>query len=178
MISIFLDQDGTLYRKDQPLTDDPLKCLGAAVTLAPACTLRSFFRMLIQYKSLQQLNDFIPDYIAEYRRSPEKECLFPGVQWLGLNRTVEMTGYPGTPTIRIFVSLDGHDALGRCPIKTAGIEHLLDIPLRLGRLTHSVFGDQVDTLKFDTVFNLFELIDGICWQLSFHNWPESCKIKP
>ena len=42
-----------------------------------------------------------------------------------------------------------------------GLENLLDMPLKLGRLRHIVFGDKVDTLEFETVYSLFEFIDGV-----------------
>ena len=50
------------------------------------------------------------------------------------------------------------------------------MPLRLGKLRHVIFGDLVDSFEFDTFFNLFELIDGIAWDLSFHNRPRACQL--
>mgnify|MGYP001070394922 CR=1 FL=1 len=58
-----------------------------------------------------------------------------------------------------------------------GLPCLLDMPLRLGKLRHVIFGDRVDLFEFDTVFNLFELIDGIAWELSFQNLPQTCDIR-
>ena len=49
--------------------------------------------------------------------------------------------------------------------------------LKLGRLKHVVFGDKVDIFEFDTVFTLFEFIDGITWELSFHVTPEQCELR-
>ena len=51
------------------------------------------------------------------------------------------------------------------------------MPVKLGRLKHMVLGDQVDIFEFETVFSLFEFIDGIAWELSFHDIPESCEIR-
>ena len=171
-----LKEDGTLHLKDRPISDDGLTCLGFQVELASGCTLRSFFLLLESHRALQRLNPFIPSYFEQYRKSPAHSCIFPGVDYLALGRIVEMTGYPGPASIRIYVSLDGIVQGRSCAIKSAGIQQLLDMPLQLGRLQHRVFGDQVDTLEFDTVFNLFELIDGICWELSFHNLPEQCRL--
>lgn len=176
MGSIRLEKDGTLWLRDRPLSEDPLACLGCPVVLAPACTLRSFFLLLDGSASLQRLNAFAVSFLTQFHKSPDRQCLFPGIDALRLNRVIEMTGYPGTPAIRMYVTLEGMGPDGPCAIKTAGLEQLLDIPLRLGRLKHTVFGDQVDSLEFDTVFNLFELIDGICWELSFHNLPDRCRI--
>ena len=50
-------------------------------------------------------------------------------------------------------------------------------PVRLGSLRHVVFGDSVDVFEFDTVFTLFEFIDGIAWELSFQNTPITCELR-
>ena len=78
--------------------------------------------------------------------------------------------------MQLFVSLEGISGETVSPIKSYWLENLLDLPLKLGKLKHLVFGDKLDTFNFDTVFNLFELIDGICWELSFHNLPAACRI--
>jgi hypothetical protein len=50
------------------------------------------------------------------------------------------------------------------------------MPVALGKLRHVIFGDRADRFEFDTVYTLFEFIDGIAWALSFHNAPEQCGI--
>ena len=57
------------------------------------------------------------------------------------------------------------------------LDSLLDLPLKLGKLKHIVFGDRVDIFEFDTVYTLFEFIDGIAWQLGFHAAPEQCELR-
>jgi len=177
MQPIRLEIDGTLTLRDRPLVGDAVTCLGCPVALAPACTLRSFFLLLDREKSLPRLNPFAGTLLTQFHQSPGKGCIYPGIEHLELTRTVEMTGFPGKPAIRIFISLAGVGPNDPRSITTAGIEQLLDMPLCLGRLKHTIFGDRVDTLEFDTVFNLFELIDGICWELSFHNLPDRCRMK-
>jgi len=56
------------------------------------------------------------------------------------------------------------------------VEHLLDLPVCLGRLRHVVFGDKMDEFEFDTVYNLFEFMEAVIWELSFHGNPEHCNI--
>ena len=65
----------------------------------------------------------------------------------------------------------------RTEIKFMQLAGLLDLPIRLGCLRHVVFGDQVDIFEFKTVFTLFELIDGIAWQLSFHGSPGTVRTR-
>ena len=62
-------------------------------------------------------------------------------------------------------------------IKSIQLPNLLDLPLKLGKLKHIVFGDRVDIFEFDTVFTLFEFIDGVAWELSFHGTPDQCAIR-
>ena len=57
------------------------------------------------------------------------------------------------------------------------LENILDMPLKLGKLKHIVFGDKVDILEFDTVFNLFEFIDGIMWELGFQGTLTACELR-
>ncbi|MBT8338396.1 MAG: hypothetical protein HKP58_02220, partial [Desulfatitalea sp.] len=162
---VLLKSDGALIRDGHAVHDSPLACLGRRVTLDPACTLRSFFCMIAAYPALQALNAFIPGYLNEVAACPREACRFPDAQGLVLHRTVEMTGYPDA-AIRIYTTLEGTSGEKPCDIRAARLNQLLDMPLRLGRLRHTVFGDRIDSQQFDTSFNLFELIDGICWDLS------------
>jgi len=63
-----------------------------------------------------------------------------------------------------------------CELKSFHMQSLLDMPVKLGMLKHIVFGDKVDVFEFDTVFSLFEFIDGIVWELSFHGTPKECAL--
>lgn len=177
MNPILLANNGTLWSGDRPMTGDPLAYLGCPVVLAPEYSLRCFFRLLDGDSSLKRLNSFTNTYLAQVRQCPTRGCTFPGIEAVELSRVLEMTGYPGTPAVRIYVTLEGVGPDGRHDIEGTGLDRLLDMPLRLGRLKHTIFGDRIDAMEFDTVFNLFELIDGICWELSFHNLPDRCRYK-
>jgi hypothetical protein len=176
MNTIALKIDGTLTYRDKPVVNEPLPYLGFHVVLEPGYTLRSFFRLLEHYSDLARLNPFSESFVANYQTCPETGCRCDSVGHLELTRTVEMIGYPGNPSMQLFVNLEGRNADQTCDIKPYWLERLLDLPLRLGGLKHCVFGDQMDTFDFETGFTLFELIDAICWQLSFHNLPEQCRI--
>ena len=88
-----------------------------------------------------------------------------------------MIGFPGKPRLEIYHSLYGLQGVNFHEIKDFPLEALLDMPLRLGKLKHVVFGDKVDLFEFDTVFTLFELIDAILWELSFHGTLLACEIR-
>ena len=158
------------------MSGDLLPFLGYQVVLDPDYTLRCFFMMLERFPELARLNPFGASFLSHYHTCPQQDCRIDAIDRLALTRMVEMVGYPGSPNMHIFVTLEGLLGNKTCDIKAYWLELLLDVPLRLGRLKHRVFGDKMDTFDFDTGFNLFEVIDGICWQLSFHNLPEQCRI--
>ena len=87
-----------------------------------------------------------------------------------------MIGYPGKK-LEIYSSIRGILEKDAAEIRSLQLNSLLDMPLKLGRLKHVVFGDRVDIFEFDTVFTLFEFIDGITWELSFHVIPEQCELR-
>ncbi len=154
-----------------------LACLARQVELAPGCTLRSFFQMVTTYDALAHLNAFFPDLLEQFRQGPDSGCRVAGIDWLVLEKTVEMVGFPGEPRMEIYRSFVGWTDEKSVPIKDYQVDMLLDTPLRLGQLKHVVFGDQVDVFTFDTVFTLFELVEGVGWELGFHGTPRECQIR-
>jgi hypothetical protein len=177
MNTVILESDGSLQQDEASVASDPLMFLGHKVELGQGYTLRSFFRMIERYPVLAKLNAFLPECVDQYRACPGDECLAPGVGHLELFKTVEMTGFPGEPRLEIYQTLCGVDGQGTCEIKAFPLENLLDMPVHIGKLKHVVFGDKVDVLEFDTIFNLFEFIEGIVWQLSFHRSPKECALR-
>ena len=87
-----------------------------------------------------------------------------------------MIGFPGKPRLEVYISFHGVSGTDTREIKSIQWEHLLDMPVKLGRLKHIVFGDKVDIFQFDTVYTLFEFIDGIGWELGFHATPMQCDL--
>ena len=176
MNAVVLHPDGDLFYGQARLAGDPLPFLGFQIVLDKGCRLRSFFRMLERYPVLARLNPFCPSYVSSFQGCPPNGCRFETDAHLELLRKVDMTGFPGAPGMNIFISFEGFTGGEICDIRPFWLEQLLDLPLHLGGLKHRVFGDAMDEFDFDTAFNLFELIDGICWQLSFHNLPETCRV--
>jgi len=176
MNSVTLTQDGTIAGENGEAVADPLACLGCKAVPGPGYRLRSFFRMLEKYGEFQRLNEFLPACLARYRRSPSSGCRWEGFEHLALSKTVEMIGFPGDPRLEIYISFHGVGGGQPGAWKFVPFEHLIDMPVVLGRLKHVVFGDRVDVFEFDTVYTLFELIDGIGWELGFQGTPLECKI--
>lgn len=177
MNTIQIQNDGTFSKEGTTAAADPLAFLNHAVELEDAFSLRSFFRALETYPDLVRLSPFFPFYLDQYRSSPQAGCRTDDFDFLEFRKSVEMIGFPGEPRLEIFTSLKAVNMKGDHSIHSYGLEALLDMPLKLGRLKHVIFGDHVDVFEFDTFINLFELIDGLSWELSFQNLPQKCELR-
>ena len=177
MENLRLDIDGTIDDIDKEDLNALLACFARQVELAPGYTLRSFFRMLASYHALIHLNAFFSDLLEQAQKGPGDGCQVDGVDTLVLEKVVEMIGFPGEPRLEIYRRFCGTHGGNTVSIKDFQVDMLLDTPLRLGTLKHVVFGDQVDTFEFETVFTLFELVEGIGWELGFHGTPRECQIR-
>ena len=92
------------------------------------------------------------------------------------SKTVEMIGFP-EKRLEIYNTFSGVYENEAYEIRSLQLDNLLDLPVKLGPLKHVIFGDPVELFEFDTVFTLFEFIDGIAWELSFHVIPTQCEIR-
>jgi hypothetical protein len=176
MNAVTLKSDGAINLNGKTVKAEPLDILCYQISLEDTYTLRSFFKMLNKYSLLAKLNAFFPSYIDQYDSCPEQGCDAGLLDYLEFGKTVEMIGVPDK-RLEIYNSLFGVQAGAATEIKSMQLAGLLDIPLRLGRLKHIVFGDRVDIFEFETVYTLFEFIDGIAWQLGFHATPEQCELR-
>jgi hypothetical protein len=177
MNNVILLKDGSMTHNGKTIEDDPLVFLSFKVDLEKGYVLRSYFQMLLKYPLFMELNAFFPTYIEQYLTSSENKCCYEGLDHLEFSKTVEMIGFPGRPRLEIYNSFHGIRANETCEIKSIQLESLLDMPLKLGSLKHIVFEDKMDILEFDTVFSLFEYIDGIAWELSFHSGSLQCELR-
>ncbi len=177
MNAIVLQPDGELLDEKRRPISEPLRFLSFRIELHEGATLRSFFRMIDRHAILAQISTFFPSFLEQYGRCPDAGCNASGYDFLEFGKTIEMIGYPGEPKLEIYHSLKGVVGKQAEEIRSSQLDGLLDLPLKLGALKHIVFGDKVDAFEFDTVFNLFEFIDGIAWELSFHGRPQVCELR-
>ena len=176
MNSVTLKTDGSIDHNGKKVQSEILGFLSSQIKLEKAYTLRSFFQMLDQYKLLVDLNTFFPTFTEQYRNCPPQGCSAGAPDYLEFSKTVEMIGFP-EKRLEIYNSFSGVYQKEAFEIRSLQLESLLDLPVTLGRLKHVIFGDSVDLFEFDTVFTLFEFIDGIAWELSFHVTPAQCEIR-
>ena len=177
MDKVDLSKHGAITHQGKAVVDDPLMYLGFGIALDDGYTLRSYFRMIERYAPFAKLNAFFPDYFEQYRACPESGCCDGNLDLLELNKTVEMIGFPNEPRLEIYTSLKGRRGDETPEIRSLPLPSLLDMPIGLGRLKHILLGDKVDVFQFETVFSLFEFIDAIAWELSFHGTSVQCAIR-
>ena len=177
MNTVTLSPEGLLLVDGQTVNGRPLRFLNAKVLLAADCSLRSYFKMIDHYPIFVDLNEFFSACMESYRSCPAGDCRDPSLDYLLLTKTIEMIGVPGPPRLEIYHSLYGVQDSQLSEVRFYPLQTLLDVPLRLGKLKHVIFGDRMDMFEFDTVFTLFEFIDAIVWELSFHGSIQACEIR-
>ena len=177
MDTVTLAVAGGIIHQRREVTTSPLGYLGGQVDLEAGYTLRAFFRMMDRYPVLADLNDFLPALAAEARSAPPGCGPAPRLDGLRLTKTVEMIGFPGKPRLEIYNAFHGTAGGEMVDLRPFQLTALLDTELTLGRLRHIVFGDKVDIFEFQTVFNLFEFILALAWELSFLQSPGSCELR-
>lgn len=184
-----LTKDGSLLR-DEKTVSDALPLLPLALELEKGCTLRSFFAMLRRYPLLQGLSEFLPQALAEADACPPSGCRTEEIRSLVLGKTIELIGFPGPVRAEAYTWLRGLGlkelALGAGTresgetveesaglmgadkeIRFIPLSQFLDTPLELGGLNHVVFGDVDRKLFCETRFTLFDVVDGLAWELGF-----------
>jgi hypothetical protein len=192
MDMVTLTKDGRLQSNSRETDNSPsrpiqaepdiLSCLGSRVQLEEDFSLRSFFTLLARYTELRRMSQFFAAAEAEARRCPPEGCTTPDFTELVFAKTVELTGAPGEPVMNVFTTFRGMlPEVGTGPrcgeIRFHSLNMLLDMPIRLGRLRHVVFGDRTSMLECDTTFSLFEIIEGIAWELGFQGGSQQCSLR-
>lgn len=192
MESVHISASGHIYqhpdRRDETAvrhtagTPDILACLSARAELDADFTLRSFFRLVENNPEMTRMNPFLAAAAAEAATSPAAGCVTPDFTALVLAKTVELTGAPGEPQMNVFTTFRGklpEEECGCCfgEIRFHRLTQLLDIPVQLGRLRHVVFGDRTSMLECDTTFSVYEIIEGIAWELGFQGGSQQCSLR-
>ena len=176
MADLTLSANGTLkYRKENVL--DVIGFLGNKLVLENGVTLRSFFNMFSAYPDTLRLNPFLQGACREAAACKGSDCTTRDFTHLELCRQLEMTGAPGTPEMNIHTMVRGIQGQERHEIRFYRLADLLDMPFTLGRMRHVIFGDRTCELYCETTFSLFEVIEGIAWELSFQGGSLTCSLR-
>jgi len=174
---IFIDPYGHILKKGKQQTGPVLKLLGKPIELDKAFTLRSFFLMLDQYPELKQISEILEPLIKIVTGNDGLGAKTDEIESLVFYKTIEIQGFPGKPKLNSYNSLKGVMNKTARDLKFLHPETLMDHTLTLGKLNHIVFGDKEDIFQYETFYTLFELVEGIAWELSFNFNPLQCSIR-
>ncbi|MGL1864143.1 MAG: hypothetical protein OCC46_16605 [Pseudodesulfovibrio sp.] len=172
-----LARNGMLISDQGNEVSEPLASLAGKVTLEKGYSLRSFLEMMQRYPVFQPLNVFIAPLMEECADCPDSGCRSDGLTHMELVKKVEMVGFPGEPRFNIFCTLFGFYNDTEQELRLFQMDSLLDVPITLGKLKHTVFGDSVNVMEFETDYSLFEFIEGVAWEFGFQRFPEHCSIR-
>lgn len=177
MEQVTLRRGGLIEAEGRDVGDDPLPWLGAALALDGDARLRDFFAMLARHPVLVRVSPFLPGLMEQYAEWPGR-CPEPlGIEEIVVIKVVELIGFPGPPCLEIYTALTGMCGGEEVELKAHPVKTIVDLPVRLGRLKHRVFGDRLEEMEFTTRHTLFEFIDGMAWQLGFHGTPMECALR-
>ena len=177
MEKIFIDSSGQISENGKKHTGSVLRLLGKPVELASDFTLRSFFLMISLYPELKGLSEILESLLEIISKHEALSFKDDSIESLEFFKTIEIQGFPGKPKLTVYNSLKGISDKELKDLKFFHLETLLDHKLSLGLLKHIVFGDTEDVFQYETVYTLFELVDGVAWALSFNFNPLECSIR-
>ncbi len=177
MSRLLLAEDGCLYQREKAVGEHPLACLSLALELVPEVTLFSFFKMLDRYPQFLALSELLPALRQMTGGQGEPSLKTDDIDKLVFYKTIAMKGGTAKTGLEIFTSLKGVKQNRKIQLKFFQLSSLTDHVLTLGPLEHVIFGDGQDLFQYDTVYTLFEFIEGICWELSFNFNPLQCTLR-
>ncbi len=177
MEKIFIDPSGRILKKGQKQIGPALKLLGKPIELDKAFTLKSFFLMLDQYPELKQISEILESLLKIVTGNDGLGAKTHEIESLVFYKTIEIQGFPGKPKLNMYNSLKGVMNKTAKDLKFFHLETLMDHTITLGKLKHIVFGDKEDIFQYETFYTLFELVEGVAWELSFNFNPLQCSIR-
>ena len=162
MDAIRLHSDGTLS-SEAPFAG----LLRMRLELDGDVTLRSFFRLLKRNPLARELVPGLGDASG---------CRYPGLEALRLGKRVELTGFLGTPRVDVYLAVEGvGDELPE--LRFFRLRDMLDTPLQTGTARHVLLGETATALDAETSFTVFDLLEGMGWELGFQGGSLTCNLK-
>ncbi|MCF6247880.1 MAG: hypothetical protein L3J69_11010 [Desulfobacula sp.] len=172
-----LKENGLILKRGRVVTSPVFRYLSDTIILDKGFRLISFFRVIKLYPELEQLSDILSTLLSMAFQSGEPNIKTDEIDHLIFFKTISMKGFPGDPGIDIYNSLKGIKQEKSVGLKFFQMDSLLAQKLVLGKLKHIIFGDSQDTFSYETFYTLFELIEGICWEMAFNFNPKQCVLR-
>ncbi len=177
MEKLMLTTEGKIMKRGKPLSRSALGVLSHLVELEQDFTLSSFFSMIRNNEILIQLSELLEPLLDMADGTVDGYPKTREIEYLVFYKTIAMKGFPGKPGIEIYNSLKGVKGDEILGLKFFQMESLLGHQLCLGELKHIIFGDSQDMFTYDTHYSLYELREGVSWELSFNFNPLQCSIR-
>ena len=128
------------------------------------------------YPLARELVPGLGDALAEAEACPASGCRYPGLEALRLGKRVELTGFPGTPRVDVYLAVEGvGDELPE--LRFFRLRDMLDTPLQTGTARHVLLGETATALDAETSFTVFDLLEGMGWELGFQGGSLTCNLK-
>lgn len=89
---------------------------------------------------------------------------------------MELTGFPGTPRVEVYLAVEGVGD-GLPELRFFRLRDMLDAPLKMGTARHVLLGETAAVLDAATSFTVFDLLEGIGWELGFQGGSLTCNLK-
>ncbi|MFH2091595.1 MAG: hypothetical protein ABIJ31_04455 [Pseudomonadota bacterium] len=177
MEMILIHADGKITKNNRDITSCVLELLGNHIRLVPEFTLASFFMMIQKYPDLKKTSNVLPSLLDIVLKHDALSPKTSELDSLLFHKIIEIRGFPGSPSLNIYNTLKGVCNKEDKELKFFHVETLLGHTFKLGKIKHVVFGDKEDIFQYETVYTLFELVEGISWELSFNFNPLQCSIR-
>lgn len=177
MEKIIIHPDGEITKNGKKLAASVLKLLGNSIQIDEKFRLASFFMMINLYPDLKNISEILEPLLEIISKTGGSKMKTEELDSLLFYKTIEIKGFPGIPSLTFYNSLKGVFNKKTKDLKAFHLETLLDHRLKLGKLKHVVFGDREDIFQYETFYTLFELVEGIAWELSFNFNPLQCSIR-
>ena len=177
MGKIFLHKNGVITKQGKKLTTSVLRLLGSTIEIDEIFTLNSFFMMVKKYPDLKNISEILEALLEIISKNCSSGFKNKELESLLFYKTIEIEGFPGSPRLNFYTTLKGVSNKKMIDLKFFHLEDLLNHKLKLGKLKHVVFGDKEDVFQYETFYTLFELVEGIAWELSFNFNPLECSIR-
>lgn len=158
-----------------------LSYLDRKVKLCKDFTVRDWFKLVINYPKLQELDEFMDSYIEEYNKSPKSNCISKEIDYISIKKIVEFNNYRNKRKLgsEIYDSVSGINVSEKISyaIEFMNVGEYLDTPLKLedGVTYKELMGKlrNIKTQTFSVNYTLYDLVKSFIWEISFCGTPEN-----
>lgn len=152
--------------------------LDKPITLDEGFTVRDWFKLVINYPSLQFLDGYMESYIKEYKKCPENNCIDPEnqVNTIVIKKIIELSNFGEDDKkfeCQIYNDIYGDSKDIHYGIDFWELKNFLDIPLKMiqgvyirddiNRKSHS----DIIVEEVNITYTLFDLIKSFVYELSW-----------